>query len=59
MSKERSIVSNDLEKILKDTGTSGRPFYALVGKIRRLRIFGLLVYKGNFHSNLPDISEKE
>jgi hypothetical protein len=58
MNKERPIIDNDLEKVLKDTGTSGRPFYALVKRIRRLRIFGLLVYKGNFHSNLPDISEK-
>lgn len=57
--KERPIIDNNLEKTLKDTGTSGRPFYALVGRKRRVRLFGILLYRGGFKSNLPDISEKE
>jgi len=54
MARERPIFKLTVEKILKNTGTINHPFYAMSEKIRRIRIFGLLIYKFSGTSIFPD-----
>ena len=53
--KERPITEHTLDKILKNTGTPEKPFYAMASKIRRFRIFGVLVFKFGGTNEFPDL----
>jgi hypothetical protein len=57
--KDRPILSVTVEKTLKDTGTSGRPFYSKIGETKKIRVFGVLVYKLSITGNFPEPIEKE
>ena len=59
MAKERPITEGTRDKILKNTGSADRPFYAMVGQIRRFRIFGILVWKNTNTSNFPEPLDKK
>lgn len=56
--KERPIFSIVTEKVLKNTGTSGKPFYAKVAEHTRTRIFGILIKKVSVVGEFPDPDEK-
>ena len=59
MIKERPILDVDDEKILKNTGTESRPFWAKIGVNRRVRFLGLLIFRHRSIGNFPDPSDKE
>jgi len=48
-----------VEKTLQDTGQPGRPFFAKVSEVLRLRLFGLLIFKSTNKGNFPDPAEKK
>jgi hypothetical protein len=52
--KEFPIVGVIIDKTLKDTGQPGKPFYARICQIMRIRFLGLLVYKITSNGNFPD-----
>jgi hypothetical protein len=51
---EFPIVGVVIDKTLKDTGQPGKPFYARICQIMRIRFLGLLVYKITSNGNFPD-----
>jgi hypothetical protein len=51
--KEHPFTEWDSEKILENTGSKEKPFFALVNNIKRLRIFGVLVFRANLKSTFP------
>lgn len=57
--KERPIYSVVIEKVLKDTGSPGKPFYAKTTEHTRIRLFGLLIKKVSIIGNFPDPEEKK
>jgi hypothetical protein len=56
--KERPILGVTVEKILHDTGTNGRSFFAKVSEIKRVRLFGVLLFKISITGNFPDPKDK-
>jgi len=59
MARDFPILSVVIDKTLKDTGTSGRPFFAKVCQIMRVRFIGLLVFKKTTNGNFPDSEDKK
>ena len=57
--KERPILSVTVGKKLQDTGTNGRSFFAKVSEIKRVYLFGILVFKISITGNFPDPKEKQ
>lgn len=50
----KAIVKGTRDKILENTGTKDRPFYAMKQQIRRIRIFGVLIWENTNTSNFPE-----
>jgi hypothetical protein len=59
MAKQFPIVGVVIEKILQDTGQPGRPFFSKVSEIKRVRLFGVLVYKISTLGNFPEPETKK
>lgn len=57
--KESPIKEVTIEKILQDTGAVGRPFYSKVSEIKRVRFFGILIYKESITGNFPETENKK
>jgi hypothetical protein len=58
MTKERPILDVDDEKVLKNTGTEQRPFWAKIGQNRRIRLFGILIFRHTSTGDFPDQDNK-
>jgi hypothetical protein len=59
MAKERPLLDVKDEKVLKNTGTEQRPFWAKVGEYRWIRLMGLLIFRHSSIGNFPDPADKE
>jgi hypothetical protein len=59
MAKDFPILSVKDEKILKNTGTEQRAFWAKVGVTRRVRFLGILIFKHASTGNFPDPGDKD
>ena len=57
--KNYPIVGVVIEKILQDTGSSGRPFYSKVSEIKKVRLFGVLIYRISTTGNFPEQDSKK
>jgi hypothetical protein len=56
---EFPIIGVTVDKILKDTGQPGRPFFAKVCQTMKIRFLGLLVYRIIISGNFPEIESKK
>jgi hypothetical protein len=58
MGKEHPVFEVHIEKVLKDTGSPGKPFYSKVAEYKRFKIFGILISKVSITGEFPDPDEK-
>ena len=58
MAKDFPVIGVVVDKTLKDTGQPGRPFYSKISEIKRVRLFGLLIYKHSALGNFPEPDKK-
>jgi hypothetical protein len=56
---EFPILSIIDDKTLKNTGTDARPFWAKIGITRRIRFFGLLIFKHTSTGDFPEAIDKK
>jgi len=59
MPSKRAIYSVRLEKVMQNTGTRERPFYAKVEEHKYYRLFGILIKKVSITGNFPDPEDKK
>lgn len=52
--RDKAIIVVKDEKVLKNTGTETRPFYAKIGTTRWVRFFGILVLRHTTAGNFPE-----
>jgi hypothetical protein len=58
MSKERPVLDVHDEKVLKNTGSELKPFWAKIGQNRWIYLLGILIYRHRSTGEFPDTEKK-